>query len=315
MLRFLIIRIIFRTLIFIAFLSIPTFLNAYTLFYKDYGTYAYDAEFDPYYSYLEIYTSLTKKPLPYLKEEDESEIYKYLWKRSFIPRFLLLEISCYPFPMLGVAVKKNYNGFYNNMSVSDDLNLIESMCAGFEEPTAFSFFLGNLVSFQPKGVSKDIKGKAYMGYLASIGSFHIKNSELIEDKWFELEWKIKGDKITEKRTISWSYRIGTKQHDHSDIKDVLYFSIFRDRVDFKEQKKSIFNNASFEYKIDIDYKELQAITHFLLIGKSFPHKTKKFAFQIKFGFLLEKGEKYTGALKNLETEDNLYFMIRPNIKF
>jgi hypothetical protein len=291
-----------------------TALFGYVPVSKEFGVSGYSVELDPYYSSVEFYTGLTKNPVTCLNREDEDEIYKYLFRRAFMPRFLLLEASCYPMPMAGVAVKKNFRNMYDRAKMSEDLNLIEVMCSGFQEPSALSFFLGNIVSFRPKGVERDIKGKAYMGYLASIGSYHIKDSELIEDKWFEIEWKIKGDRITRERIMKWSYRIGTKQHSHSDIKDVVYFSIFRDRIDFEEKSKSMLNNASFEYKAEIDYKKFRAVEHFFLVGKSFPMKNKKTAFQIKFGFSLQKKEKYTGELTRLE-KDTLIIMIRPNIKF
>ena len=289
-------------------------LKAYVIFTRDYDNAGVDIELDPYYSSIDFYTGLAKDSVPFLGEESERGIYQYLFKRAFLPRCLLLEGSCYPLPYLGTYIKRNQLEQYNRSQLTETMNAIEIITTGFEEPYAYSLFLGNVVNFKPKGIKRDVKGKAYMGYLVSFGDYHIKTNELIPDRWFEIEWKVKGDRITEKRLMNWSYRLGTKQHGNSEIKDVLYFSIFRDRVDFKEDAKSIFNNANLEYRMDIDYETFSAVKHYFLIGKSYPLKGKKLALQMQIGFTWEKKDIYTGELARLR-ENTFSLMLRPNIKF
>ena len=218
--------------------------------------------------------------------------------------------------MPGVTVKKNYLSLYDRTQVSPSLNIINALCAGFQEPAAVSFFVGNLVSFKPKNIKTELKGKAYMGYLLSMGNYHIRDSELIADDWVELEWKIKGDRFSKNKKMKWSCRMGTKQHSDPDIRDVIYFSIKRDRIDFETNLKTkpIFRNTGIEYILDLNSTNGNILSNFLLVGKSFPANSKKYTFQIHFGFVLEEKGKYTGLLKrNIEKQFSV--MIRPNIVF
>ncbi|MCB4791372.1 MAG: hypothetical protein LHV68_05745 [Elusimicrobia bacterium] len=304
-------KLLLLTLLFLIF-SINA--SAYVIFTKDYDNAGLDIELDPYYSSIDYYTGLAKDSVPFLGEESEQSIYRYLFNRAFLPKCLLAEISCYPLPYIGAYINKNHPDLHGHAQLTEEMNWIQVVTTGFEEPYAYSVFLGNVVNFKPKGIKRDVKGKAYMGYLVSFGDYHIKSNEMIGDKWSEMEWKVKGDRITEKRIMNWSYRIGTKQHENSNIKDVLYFSIFRDRVDFKENGKSIFNNSNIEYRMDIDYQTFSSVKHYFLVGKSYPLKNKKLAFQLQLGFTLEKKDLYSGDLARF-TEDTFSIMMRPNIKF
>lgn len=303
--------------------------------------YNFEFEFDPYYSDVAFYLSLTRRPVPFLGEENELAIYKNLLYDSPLPRFFLLELSVYPLPCLGVYLKKNHRQFYNYADIGEDANLIQSICSGFEEPYAVSIFLGNLVSFKPQSAEKgsplnrrpvsssetwrrdmaEEAGKGYSGYLFSVGNYHIKDSELIKDNWYELEWKVKGDRIAPDRKMSWSFRIGAILHEHPEIKDVIYFSLRRDRIDYVtgEFYRTIFKNTEFEYRFDLNKKNWKVVRHFFLAGKNFPLGSpvakKKLVFKLRLGFLWEGEEKYTGSLARLKKEDYFQFLFRPNVEF
>jgi hypothetical protein len=294
--------------------------------------YNFEFEFDPYYSDVAFYLSLTQRPVPFLGEENELAIYKNLLYDSPLPRFFLLELSAYPLPCLGVYLKKNHRQFYDSANIGEDANLIQSICSGFEEPYAVSIFLGNLVSFKPRSSplgegelksiprqTQDYEGKGYSGYLFSVGNYHIKDSELIKDNWYELEWKVKGDRISPDRKMSWSFRIGAILHEHPGIKDVIYFSLRRDRIDYQTRELSFFKNTEFEYRFDVNKQNWKIIRHFFLAGKSFPLGSpvakKKLVFKLRLGFLWEGEEKYTGSLARVKKEDYFQFLFRPNVEF
>lgn len=277
--------------------------------------YEIEFEFDPYYSDVALYYSLTRRPIPYLGEQDELTIYKTLLYDSPLPRFLTLEASVYPLPLLGVYIKKNHREFYDSANIGEEANLIQSITSGFEEPYAFSVFLGNVVSFKPKSAGKECQGKGYSGYLFSVGNYHIKDNELIEDKWLEVEWKIKGDRIVPEGKMRWSFRIGGIFHGHPEIKDVLYLSLHRDRIDYEPRKFSIFKNTEFEYRFDIDNENWKIIRHFFLAGKSFPLGKSKKVFKLRLGFLWEGSQKYTGSLKRTKSGEVFQILFRPNIEF
>jgi hypothetical protein len=289
--------------------------SGYSVLQRETNHYGYELDLNLYYTAFEFYVPFEKKKREYIAEDTEVNMYKVLFKKSIVPKFFLTEASVYPLPCAGVYIKENYNTFYNKAGISDSYNWIKSLCAGFEEPWAFSFLLGNLVNFKPEEAREGYRGKAYLGYLVSFGAYHIKDNILVEDKWTELEWKIKGDRILPDRKISWSFRIGGKYHGNEYIKDILYLSIRRERVDHDFHWLSLIKNSSLEYTMDIDTKFQNLVRHYLLFSKNFPYKNSKVVFQLQLGFIKEWREKYTGPLKRENSENNFFYVIRPNLKF
>ena len=290
--------------------------SAYVAFSRDYPKSGLDVELDPYYVAVETYYNLSaQQGRLVIDEEDESKIYRTLLTKSLKPEFILLEASCYPMPILGVEIKQQHPALYRNFDVTENLNLVRAVCTGFEEPAALSLLFGNLVHFKSKDIPDAPLGKGYAGYLFSAGTYHIKDNSLVDDYWLEVEWKVKGEKISKKQRLKWSLRTGTKQHEHPDIKDTVYFSFFRDRVDFKGARRFFLDNASLEYKLELDAQSFRIIRHFFLVGKAVPMKEKRLAFQLKWGFIVNMSDSYRGALAAQKPSDEFSIMIRPNIRF
>jgi len=273
----------------------------------------FELELGPYYSSADYYIPLTKAEIPCLLDDNELNIYKNLLLNP-VPRFFVAEASVNPLPWTGVLIRKNWPDFYSRMDISNNFNLIQGVCAGFEEPYAGSIFFGNVVSFQPKGF-KGCEGKGYTGLLFSAGDYHIKDSELIEDRWWESEVKVKGDKRNESLMMSWSFRFGAKFHDNPFIKDVFYFALRRDRLDYEGSVFSIFRNSGFEYRMDISNDMGQIISHYFTVNKKIPLKKLGLALRIDTGFVWEKSDKYTGPLARPGSGDNFQIILRPNLDF
>ena len=278
-------------------------------------TISFEYELNPYYTNADLFLSLTNAPIPDAGERSELEIYRDLFLGSYIPRFMVLEVSVYPMPLAGVWLKKRAPELYSKADVGDDLNLFQAVTEGFEEPWAVSLFLGNVMNFKRSG-SPEFEGgnKGFMGYLFSVGNLHIKDNVLIEDNWREIEWKIKGDRDYPKQKLSWSFRIGAKFHDHPDITDVYYVSVRRSRLDFEAENASIRHNSAFEYTFLFDQKHQAAVQHAFSVEKKFPQKGKKYAFTLALGVIYDKDRKYTGALDDRDG-DSYSIIIRPNIEF
>ena len=114
---------------------------------------------------------------------------------------------------LGVYTKKYHRKTYDDAYVTDEFNYIKAMTAGFEEPYALSFFMGDVVTFtNPKG-ERESKNKGYLGYLLSLGDKHIKDNEIIDEEWYELEIKVKGDRDFDTHKLGYSFRLGIKMHE------------------------------------------------------------------------------------------------------
>ncbi|MEW6041493.1 MAG: hypothetical protein AB1633_08235 [Elusimicrobiota bacterium] len=292
------------------------FLHARCLYSKKWHNQELEIEFDPYYSDVDYYFYLTREKIPYVTEENELKIYETLFTSSLLPKYFVLEASVNPMPLLGVAVRKSYPDVYDRATVKKDFNLIESICAGFDEPYAASLFFGNVLGFSPEKYRQEGReGRAYMGYLISVGDLNIKDSILIQDNWFELEWKVKGYRTTPHNKIMWSFRVGTKQHGNPYIKDTFYFSIYRDRIEYNYSGFSPFKNANIEYRMDYDPETRSTIRHFFVVGRDFPIKNSKITPQLGIGYLWEGSQKYTGPLTRTEKPEESQILIRPNILF
>ena len=274
-----------------------------------------ELELDPYYTSIGWYRTLTEKPIENMGEKTEWEIYRQLLS-TFYPRTVVLELSVNPLPCAGAYMKKQAPQLYNRLNTFHDLNLIESVTAGFEEPWAASLFLGNVLEFE--SVNKAYLGKrhGYAGFLFSVGNFHIKQNELIQDNWLETEVKLKGEQLLKGRTLRWSFRVGLKHHANPCIEDSVYAGIRRSRTDFLKSDNFFINNTGVEYVLDLSRSRLEPLRQLFLLEKKFPLENKRFAFTMGLGVMWTSSKKYTGALADIgRPGSNTELLIRPNIEF
>lgn len=272
-------------------------------------------ELDPYYSNIGLYISLTGEGTRTVGDMDEFRIYKGLLLSSFVPRFIVIEFALFPMPVAGLLIKSNAEGFHDDAQVADDLNLVQAVTAGFEEPYALSFFIGDVIRFTSEGEEWKEGNFGYKGLLLSVGDQHIKDNELIDDNWAEMEIKIKGDRSFKTHKHHWSFRVGAKLHGHTGIRDVLYLGLRRSRTDFDASVLSIMKNSGFAYRFDMDKETFEPVSHSLVIDKKWPVKGRRFAFKLEVGVIWEGARKYTGSLDEGSDRDELQFVFRPNVVF
>jgi hypothetical protein len=270
---------------------------------------------DAYYTDLDLIISLTQAPISNLGDLTESEIYGALLSRAaVIPQFVVFEASVNPMPYLGTYVRKHNPHFYDKAQVSGSFNWVKAVTAGFEEPWAFSILAGNVANFHDPG-SRDTKGLGYSGYLVSAGNYHIKDNVLIKDDWREFEWKMKGDRKSPIKKLSWSFRIGAKVHGNPDITDTIYLSVRRSRVDYRPEGPSLFNNSGAEYTFDMDRRNLDGVRHYFLVDKKWPFENSWAVFSLAAGFVWESRKKYTGELAAGRERNDFQVILRPNMEF
>lgn len=297
-----------------ALLALSLFLiPAKPLFSEETPKTTYEIQLDAYYTAAGMYNCLTQKPIEKLKGKSESEIYKYLLKNIYKPRTLVFEMSLNPLPYAGTLVKKNYRDFYGDAQVTSNFNYVQAITAGFEEPWAFSIFLGNVVEFDSIKKSYSGKRKGYSGLLLDMGDYHIKDNELVYDRWLQGEIKLKGEEILQERSLVWSFRIGAKIHDKSWIKDSVFFGFRRSRTDFKKTGRW-YENSGFEITSSFSKDKLEAIRHYFLIEKKFPSSKKRYAFTLGAGFVWDSDKKYSIVRKE-ESRNGFQFILRPNLEF
>jgi hypothetical protein len=283
-----------------------------------------DYELNPYYSSASVFFSLTDEPIPHIGEKGELEMYfallpRALDPRQFIPRFIVLEASVNPLPCLGLVVRDRWPDFYRDAQVYENLNWVKAVTAGFEEPWAVSVLGGNFVNFDIKG-RDDVKGKGYGGLLVSYGTHHIKDNLLYRDDWVEIESKVKGDRKSPVKKLTWSFRVGAKFHGNPDIADIAYLGLRRGRLDYVDHPDLIFSNWGFEYRFDVVIDRiavdgLRQARHVLLVDKKFLIPRVKWALTLKAGFIYTLADAYRGPLATAGSREDFQFVLRPNVEF
>ncbi len=272
-------------------------------------------ELDPYYSDVGYNLPLASKPIPTIESGSEAVIYRELIKGSLIPRYMLLEASIYPMPILGTYIKSHAPGFYKQADLGKSgFNLIESLTAGFQEPWAVSAFFGNIAKIKRPGDVHQSDNYGYTGYLFSFGGKHIRNNVLIEDDWCELEWKIKGriDRPDEK--LDWSFRIGGKFNRNHDVNNVTFVSLHRNNTDLHSSYLAWLENTNFDFRLHFLQHGGKLVRSELIAGKKMPLKGKGYTPTLSIGFIWSSPDEYAGPLRDTN-KDKLTLVIRPSVEF
>jgi len=277
-------------------------------------SWGYYYNIDLYYASTGILFNLSDNAIPDIGRAGEGNVYLDLFKRSGLPQYVLFEFSLYPMPIAGVYARENHELFYQRSEVKS-FNVLESVTAGFDEPYAISMFLNNMVAY---GVNGDLENsdRGFMGYLFTVGNYHIQRNRLIDDNWMEIEWKIKGDIKREQEALSWSFRVGGKFHEHPEIVDNYYVVLKRDRVAANKPILSWLFNSGIEFTYSVDQTTLESIGFQMFLEKNFPIKFGSTVVSLGFGVLHENLNKYRGALRDFQAqEDQTFVIIRPAIQF
>ncbi len=279
---------------------------------------AFHYELDAYYTNVGMDIALTDADEPNGGDMEENEVYRQLFNDSFRPRLFLLEASVNPMPVLGTWYKrdnpKGYDSFDMGTAGNNQLNILDSVTAGFQEPWAISAFIGSSMKFRREGEDEKQSNRGYMGYLMSCGAQHIHNNVLIDDNWCELEWKLKGERTFREEELSWSFRIGIKEHGNPDIRDLFYLGLRRTNLSYSSAFLSFLNNANVEFMTEFARDDLQVMRQQFIIGRNFPLPRYRAALALDVGVIYENSRKYTGRLADSDA-DELTFVFRPNIKF
>ncbi len=272
-------------------------------------------EADPYYSDIGYNIPLTETPIPTISSDSELEIYRKLIKGSLIPRYMVLEASVYPLPVLGTYLKSHTPHLYNAGQIgSTGVNIIESATTGFQEPYAVSAFFGNVAKLKRPGDTRPGSNLGYSGYLFSAGTKHIKDNVLVSDNWYEVEWKIKGRLEYPDEKMSWGFRIGAKMHANHDVVNVMYLGIHRSNMDFRFPFLSWIKNSELDVKLHFSQQGGRIVRQEYLVGKKFPMPSRGYTPTLDFGAVWSSPYEYAGALRTRHT--SLWTLVfRPSLEF
>ena len=272
-------------------------------------------EWDPYYSDVDFNIPLTNKPIPTITSDNEATIYRDLVTGSLVPRYMLLEASVYPMPVLGTYLKNHTPGLYREGQISHTgVNVIDSATAGFQEPWAVSAFFGNIANLVRPDETSRGSNLGYTGYLLSAGTQHIKDNVLIQDKWYEVEWKVKGDLDYPDEKLTWSFRVGAKLNANPDVTDVMYVGIHRSNLDFNQPFLGWLNNSDLDVQVQFSQHGAKPVYEEVEIGKKYPLPNRGYSLTLDVGFLWESPDEYSGALRT-SNKSSLTLVLRPSIEF
>jgi hypothetical protein len=271
-------------------------------------------EWDAYYANVGLYIRISDDPFPDGGRLSETDVYRHLFERSYRPNVVALEASVYPMPVFGVWLRRHHPGFYDSTTLAGDLNIVQAVTAGFQEPWAVSAFFGSQMKFTRPEETERGANRAHVGYLVSGGTKHIKSNVLIDDDWFELEAKMKGERIFNEDRLSWSFRAGGRFNRNHDIANTVYWASRRSNLDFKSPFLSFLDNSRIDLFSEFSTDRPLLLRQEIIFGKKYPMEQRRMAWELDFGVIYERASKYTGALAPL-AKTSLTLVFRPNIVF
>jgi len=302
-------KLLFTSLL--AFVFLNAILNAEELV-------EYDYELDAYYSNISAFIDLDKEhEIENASQKSEVEIYSNLMINTLKPNIFLVEAAIHPMSIFGLYFRKNNEELYSDAKLQD-FSLVKALTAGFEEPYAFSFFVGRMIVFKNAESFDDErvgKNRAYIGYLVSVGDQTIKNNLAYYNKWINLEYKLKGTREQEKRDLDWSFRVGYKANTNEGFVDTIYVGARRSSTDYKKSSWLLLYNSAFNVMLESSAQGFWLTSAEMTIEKKFPISwSSKAVLGIEIGYLYTSTEKYRGDLREGGV-DNHQLILRPNLKF
>jgi len=275
----------------------------------------FDYEVDAYYSNLIMFIDLDRdNNVTDALHYSEEDIYEDLVLNTFNPNILSLEMSIHPMSLFGLYFRDHHEEIYEK-SKRNDLNLVKVITAGFEEPYSFSFFLGRMMVFKNEKDSHIGRNRAYTGFRLGVGDYSIKDNVAHYDKWYNVEFMIKGTRNTDERDLDWSFRAGTKIHQNPYFSNSIYVGAKRSSIDYKKNDYSFIYNTAFSTMLGINADTLKLAEAELIVEKKWPLSlSHKISFGLSLGYLYNTGEKYKGELKE-EGIDRHQLILRPNFKW
>lgn len=277
---------------------------------------SFDYELDLYYSNVSAFINLDRdKNITDGTDLSEKEIYKGLLKNSIYPNIFLTELAFHPMAWSGMWYRKHHSEAYKRASYKD-INIIKLLTAGWEEPYSISFFIGRMLVFKRKNATHIGKNRAYMGLLLTLGNKTLVDNLQYRDKWYCVEYKLKGTRELEDKDLDWSFRIGYRHHNNTNIANTLYIGARRSSVDFLKSIWSLRYNSAFDTLLEVDEKHFLLTKAQVILEKKWPFTSygHNYAFGLGVGYLYYGKKRYSEALRK-EGYEKHQIIFRPNLKW
>ena len=284
--------------------------------------------FDIYKPFASLYFNIKRYQKPVvLTQGNEAEIYSRLGRQLLFPKYVLFQVTGYPLSAVSSYYETDRFDTYQKFTFFDDINILRSIGSGFEEPYAFSLFLGNIAFLAySDGAAAKLKqsGSALAGFLISHGRHQIYNNIYLHDSWYQFELMLVGAlKEPGKRRISWNFRIGAKLHQNDFIRNTMTMAVERNHTDWHFRGWSLAKNSVLKYAAHFPSptptNRAPSTSQLFSYGKKFPLTVlqKKMLFILGLGVRWEWIRLYDHSQQsfNQEASRQVTFLIQPNIEF
>ncbi len=281
----------------------------------DYSKIEVVTDLDTYDSYVNVHFPLTKQPIEELDDERELHVYRYLLVNSLKPRYFNMNLHAYPVAAGASYLKSNERDFYDKFEIGGTgVNLIQAVSAEYEEPWSAGFFVGNVVQYVREDTEYLGTNKGYMGYEVSFGTKHLKDNVLIDDNWWSLGWRFRGERDFGRQQHYWDVVLAVKTHGNPEIADVIMFGTSRSHLSYESKLLSWLNNGSLDFSVQVTRDKFDFARGELIFGKKFPLRKAGVSLNLSFGLIYQNSPKYRGSLKDDEV-DEFILVLAPSFEF
>lgn len=227
--------------------------------------------FDFSKSFISGYINFQKERPTFVSLDDNLDIkneflfYLNQFKKSFTPKYFLIELDYCPLTSLGLYLYENRKNLYNDFELDfknkyfglsqTHLNFIELLTTRYEYPYSISFFIGEILTFvnptSAQGLQKlhheedkdnesstdftsyndninKQSGSAIMGHVLTLGNAKLIRMDKKRNYWFQYSYKIKGVNTNQNSQKKWVFQIGYIYNQNRIFFDAIQFQIARD---------------------------------------------------------------------------------------
>lgn len=270
---------------------------------------------DPYDSSLGLNMPLGDKPIPTIQSDDYAVLFRGLMEDSLLPHYMQLQADVFPVPVLGTYLKSHSPHTYKKGDLSNTgVNLVESSTTSYQDPWAVSAFFGNIADLRLPGQPQGSNDIGYAGWLISAGAQRLKDNVLIQDKWYKLEWQIRGAVNGQGEKLDWNFRIGSKFNANPYVTDVTYIGIERQNLDFNKPFLGWLNNSHLDLELSFSHDGGRVVREQLVVGKKYPFPERGYAVTLDTGVVWDSPYEYSGPLRDSNKGD-FTLVFQPSIEF
>ena len=284
----------------------------WTLFERDLGT---SVTIGPYHSYGSLFYQLKKKQGIYIWQENEFKLYKDLLLRSYKPGYGLLEFTVYPTATFSAWVERERQDLFNAFTVYKDINLIESVSGGYQEPFSISLFTGQLAAFLTMNDQENlvVAATGVSGLVLTGGWYQLFDNCFVQSNWYRVEWKLKGEGGQGDVSYDWDIKVGYRHYGLPEIANTLSFIATRSRMQKQSVDWRIGQNSVAELEVQIPVsKQDQGLSRLMLVyGKAVPFWNWMLGLKIGVSYEYRCLYDITTATFSPERNENWVLFLQP----